>query len=107
MATTKEYYEYIMECLIKVGDITSKKMMGEYCIYYQDKLVALLCDNRLLVKQTDTSKRLLQNCALEYPNEGSKTLMYVVEELENLQLMKELLEGLYKELPEIKKKSKS
>ena len=106
MATSKEYHDYIVECLSKAGDITTKKMMGEYCIYYQGKLIGDLCDNRLLVKQAETSIRLLKNCQLEYPYEGSKTLMYVVEDFEDTDLMKELLNGLYAELPEPKKRNK-
>ena len=106
MATSKECHDYIVECLSKVGDITTKKMMGEYCIYYKGKLIGDLCDNRLLVKQTDTSIRLLKNCKLEYPYECSKTLMYVVEEIEDTDLMRELLEGLNTELPEPKKRKK-
>jgi TfoX/Sxy family transcriptional regulator of competence genes len=98
MATTKEYYEYIMECLNKAGEVTSRKMMGEYCLYFDGKLFGDICDNRLLVKQTETSKRLLADCPLEYPYEGSKTLMFLVSEFENPELMKELLEGMYKEL---------
>lgn len=104
MATSKEYHDYIVECLSKVSDITTKKMMGEYCIYYKGKLIGDICDNRLLVKQTDTSIRLLKNSKLEYPYEGSKTLMYVVEKLEDTDLMRELLEGLNTELPEPKKR---
>ena len=106
MATSKEYHDYIVECLSKAGDITTKKMMGEYCIYYQGKLIGDLCDNRLLVKQAETSIRLLKNCQLEYPYEGSKTLMYVVEDVEDKDLMSELLKGLYVELPEPKKRNK-
>lgn len=29
MATTKEYHDYIMECLNRTGEVTSKKMMDE------------------------------------------------------------------------------
>ena len=106
MATSKEYHDYIVECLSKVGDIATKRMMGEYCIYYHGKLIGDLCDNRLLVKLTDTSIRLLKNCKLEYPYKGSKTLMYVVEDFEDRDLMSKLLNGLYAELPEPKKRKK-
>jgi len=106
MATSKEFHDYVVECLSKVGDLTTKKMMGEYCIYYKGKLIGDLCDNCLLVKQTDTSNRLLKNCKLEYPYEGSKTLLYVVEKFEDTDLMRELLNGLYRELPEPKKRKK-
>ena len=98
MATTKEYHDYVIECLNKAGEITSRKMMGEYCLYYNGKLFGDICDNCLLVKQTETSKRLLADCPLEYPYEGSKNLMFLVSEFENPELMKELLEGMYKEL---------
>ena len=98
MATTKEYHDYVLECLNKAGEVTSRKMMGEYCLYYNGKLFGDICDNRLLVKQTETSKRLLADCPLEYPYEGSKTLMFLVSEFENPELMKKLLEGMYKEL---------
>ena len=60
MATTKEYYEYVMECLNKAGEVTSRKMMGEYCLYFDGKLFGDICDNRLLVKQTETSKNRLK-----------------------------------------------
>ncbi|NLB53801.1 MAG: competence protein TfoX [Syntrophomonadaceae bacterium] len=103
MATSKEYHDYVIECLSKAGNVTTKKMMGEYCVYYNGKLIGDICDSRLLIKQTDTSKRLLADCRLEYPYKGSKTLMYVVEEFENTDLMQELLEGLYAELPAKKK----
>lgn len=106
MSTTKEFHDYVIDCLSRAGEVTSKKMMGEYCIYYQGKLIGNICDNRLLLKQTDTSKKLLSDCNLEYPYEGSKTLMYAVEEIERSELIKELLNGMYQELPEPKKRKR-
>lgn len=99
MATTKEYYEYVMECLSKAGDVTVRRMMGEYCVYYNGKLIGDICDNRFLVKKTPSSEKLLEGGSLEYPYEGSKTLMYVLEELEEIDFIKQLLEGLFYDLP--------
>ncbi|HHV28149.1 MAG TPA: competence protein TfoX [Clostridium sp.] len=87
-----------------IGDITTRKMMGEYIVYYRGKHIGDICDNRFLVKRTSTSDRLLADCRLEYPYEGSKTLLYLVEEVENVDMIRELLEGFYTELPERKKK---
>lgn len=106
MATSKEYHDYVVECLSKAGEIQTKRMMGEYCVYYNGKLIGDLCDNKLLIKQTNTSKKLLSDCELQYPYEGSKTLMYVVEELENTDFICELLEGLFKDLPAPKSKQR-
>lgn len=98
MATTKEYHDYIMECLNKAGKVTSKKMMGEYCLYFNGILFGGIYDNRLLVKQTDASMKLLSDCPLELPYEGSKSPMFLVSEFENADFMKELLEGIIKDL---------
>lgn len=106
MATSKEFHDYAVECLSKAGEITTRKMMGEYCIYFQGKLIGDICDNRLLLKQTETSKRLLSDCELDYPYEGSKTLMIVVEDFENADLMYEVLNGMFDELPILKSKKK-
>ncbi len=104
MATTKEYHDYIVENLSVAGEIRTRKMMGEYLGYYREKLIGNICDNTLFLKQTDTSKKMLANCRLEYPYQGSKTLMYVAEEWENPDQLKTLLEGMYRELPPAKKR---
>ena len=102
--TSKNYLEYLLENLSETGYFTTRPMMGEYLLYLDGKYVGLICDNTLLVKQTPTSKALLKDCELLYPYEGSKTLMYAVEDIENRKLMTKLFEGLFEELPDKKKK---
>ena len=87
MATTKEFHDYVVGNLQRVGDVTTRKMMGEYCVYFQGKLIGDICDR-------------------DYPYEGSKTQMVIVEDVENEALMAEILQEMYKELPEPKKKAK-
>lgn len=96
MATTQEYCSYVLDCLPQ--DVTVRRMMGEYCLYYHGALVGLLCDNTLLVKRTPTSDSLLSGSTLQYPYTGSKTLMYAVEDLENREKMQQLFDGLFFEL---------
>lgn len=55
-------------------------------------------DNRFIVKKTETSKRLLADCSLELPYEGSKSMMFLVSEFENAEFMKELLAGMKTDL---------
>lgn len=104
MATTKEYFDYVMDCLSAVGDVSGRRMMGGYLIYYRGKLIADICDNCLFVKQTESSCALLPHAEKAYPYEGSRTLMLIVDEPENTQLMKKLFDGLYIDLPETEKK---
>lgn len=106
MATSKEFHDYVVENLHRAGNVTARKMMGEYCIYYQEKLIGDICDNCLFLKPTESVLRLMPDADRAYPYEGSKTLMVVVEDVENTELMIEVLSEMYKELPEPKKKTK-
>lgn len=104
MATTKDFHDYVMEQLSRVGEVSSRKMMGEYCVYYRGKLVADLCDNQLLLKSTPSVLRLLPDAPRAYPYEGSKALMTVVEDVENVLQLQQVFAAMYDELPEAKKK---
>lgn len=77
--------------------------MGEYLVYYRGKLVGDICDNCLFLKPTESVLRLMPDAERAYPYEGSKTLMAVVEDVENTGLMTEVLNSMYEELPEPKK----
>ena len=57
MATTKEYKNFILEQLDTLSDITYKKMMGEYLLYYKGVLIGGIYDNRLLLKIVSTNKK--------------------------------------------------
>lgn len=106
MATTQEFHDYVVENLRKAGDVSTRKMMGEYCVYYKGKLIGDICDNCLFLKPTESVLRLMPDADRGYPYEGSKTLMVVVDTIENEELMEEVLNEMYKELPEPKKKTK-
>ena len=101
-----EFNEYVREAFSSAGDIVIKSMMGGYLVYFNGKLIGDICDNELFMKRTLTSDRLLADCELRYPYEGSKTLMYVFDRFEDTALIQELLDGMYSELPE-KKASKA
>ena len=99
-----EYNEYVREALSAAGDIVIKSMMGGYLVYLNGKLIGDICGNELFLKRTPTSDRLLEDSELRYPYEGSKTLMHVFDKLEDTTLIRELLDGMYTELPEKKPK---
>ena len=102
-----EFNEYVRECFSSVGDIVIKSMMGGYLVYLNGKLIGDICNNEMFLKRTPTSDKLLADSELRYPYKGSKTLMYVFNRFEDADLIAELLEGMYAELPErISKKAK-
>ncbi len=99
-----EFNEYVRDSFSAAGDIVIKPMMGGYLVYFNGKLIGDVCDNELFLKRTPTSDRLLSDSELCYPYEGSKTLMHVFDRFEDTDLIAELLEGMYTELPEKKPK---
>ena len=99
-----EFNEYVHECFSAVGEIIIRPMMGGYLVYFNGKLIGDICDNELFLKRTPTSDKLLADSELRYPYEGSKTLMHVFDKFEHADLIAQLLEGMYAELPERKRK---
>ena len=106
MATSKEFCDYVLENLRRIGEVSARKMMGEYLVYYRGKLIGDICDNCLFLKPTESVLRLMPDAERDYPYEGSKTQMVVVDDVENMERMAELLNAMYEELPEPKKKTK-
>ena len=103
MASTKEYLDFILEQLSGLDEITYKAMMGEYIIYYRGKIVGGIYDDRFLVKNVKTAREMMPDADLELPYEGAKEML-IVDDVDNKEFLRELLEVMYDELPEPKKK---
>ncbi len=103
MASTKEYLEFIMEQLSDLEEISYRAMMGEYIIYYRGKVVGGIYDDRFLVKPTKSAVNMMPNADMELPYEGAKEML-LVDDVENRDFLRALLEAMYEELPAPKKK---
>ena len=103
MASTKEYLEFILEQLSDLEEISYRAMMGEYIIYYRGKVVGGIYDDRFLVKPTKSAVNMMPNADMELPYEGAKDML-LVDDVENREFLRELLEAMYDELPALKKK---
>ena len=105
MASSKEYLDFILEQLSELEEITYKAMMGEYILYYKNKVIGGLYDNRFLLKITESSEKFIPDAKIEIPYEGAKGML-LVDDSANKELPAELFEKMYEELPmpKIKKK---
>ena len=103
MASSKEYLDYILEQLSAVDDISYRAMMGEYIIYYRGKVVGGIYDDRFLVKATKSAVEMMPDADEELPYEGAKAML-LVDDVEDREFLKELLEAMYPELPAPKKR---
>ena len=103
MDSSKEYLDFILEQLSALDDISYRAMMGEYIIYYRGKIVGGIYDDRFLVKPTKSAMAMMPNADTELPYDGAKEML-LVDDVDNKEFLKELLEAMYPELPAPKKK---
>ena len=101
MATTSEFMEKIAPALAE-ADATVKKMFGEYGVYAQGKMYAVICDNRFLVKITPSSEALLPDAPRELPYAGAKPMLRADET--DRELMKALAVRVPADLPAPRKR---
>lgn len=107
MASSKQHVEYVTDQLniATGGEVSSRAMMGEYVLYYRDKVIGGIYDDRLLVKVTDSSTRLLADAPLEIPYEGAKEMLRI-DDVEDPAAIGTLFEAMYPELPARKPRKK-
>ena len=103
MASSKEYLDFILEQLSEMNDISYRAMMGEYIIYYRGKVIGGIYDDRFLVKPTRSAVTMMPDADMELPYDGAKEML-LVDDVDNKEFLRELLDAMYEELPAVKKK---
>ena len=103
MPSAKGYLDFILEQLPHTDEITYRAMMGEYILYFRGKVFGGIYDDRFLVNPTKSAKELMKDASLELPYEGAKEML-LVDNVEDREFLRELLDAMYDELPELKKK---
>lgn len=78
MATQQATVDFILKALGQPRRFSARAMFGEYALYADGRVVALICDDQLYVKITEASREL-DNCDRDSPYPGAKP-HYVVEE---------------------------
>ena len=107
MASDKNFVEFVLEQIKNAGEITAKKMFGEYGIYTDEKLFGLICDNKLFIKPTNSGRAFIGNVVEASPYEGAKPSFLIEEKIEDGEWLSELVRISVKELREPKPKRKN
>jgi TfoX/Sxy family transcriptional regulator of competence genes len=107
MAIQKETIEFILEKLRDRKRFSARAMFGEYAIYADGKVVALVCDDQLYVKILPASAELENVCEKGSPYPGAKAHYIVDEEqLSTIENIPEILYAISESLPKKIKKVK-
>lgn len=104
MASNQEFVDYIVEQLFSCGTVTSRKMFGEFALYCDDKVVALICDDQLFVKPTEKGRTFIGNVVEAAPYPGAKNYFLIEEKIEDAEWLSRLIKITCKELPKPQKK---
>lgn len=104
MSSSEEYREYVLELLSGLEEVSYRKMMGEYVLYYRSKVVGGIYDDRFLLKVTPASERLLPEAPRAIPYEGAKEMFLV--EVEDRDALRDVVDAMWEEVPAPKKRNK-
>lgn len=105
MASNPDFVQNVCDQMRGAGNITYKKMFGEYGIYCNGKIIGLVCDNQFFLKPTEGGKKVLGAVIEEPPYEGAKPY-FKIDEIDDRELLETAAKATYDELPEPKPKKR-
>ncbi|MCB6177879.1 TfoX/Sxy family protein [Rhodobacter sp. Har01] len=103
MATRAETIDHLLDLLSDLP-LSSRKMFGEYALYLEDKVVALVCDDQLFLKPTAGALAALPGCATGHPYPGAKQHLLVTDALDDPDRVSRALRAIAADLPPPKPK---
>jgi len=107
MSTTQNTVDFLLEQLGTLKPVSARKMFGEYALYYQAKVVALICDDQLFVKPTEAGRTFLKEVEEKPAYPGAKPYFLISgEKWDDAEWLSELIKLTAQELPVPKPKRK-
>ena len=98
MASSREYLTFVLDQLSGLDGITYRGMMGEFILYFRDRIVGGIYDDRLLVKPVPAALELMPDAPCELPYPGAKEML-LVEDVDDADFLRTLFLAMFDELP--------
>lgn len=105
MASHSDFVEYIADQCAGAGEITVKKMFGDYGIYCNGKIFGLICDDCFYLKPTEVLGSMLHTIDMRPPYNGAKDYYYIAD-VDDRDYLSSLVRETCKVLPEPKPKKR-
>lgn len=104
MATSVEYIDFVREKLDRFGSVRTRKMFGEYMVYFNGRPILTVCDNTVFIKKFPELSEIMNGMPCGFPYEGAKE-SYILD-IENVELLDQVIPilGNIVPLPKPKKK---
>ena len=107
MASDKKTVDFVLDQLRGAGTVTAKMMFGEYGLYCDERIVALVADNQLFVKPTNAGRAFAAGIEEAPPYPGAKPYLLVQERLDDPEWLTELVRITTASLPKPAPKKKA
>lgn len=105
MGSTRGTVDFIVDQAAKAGAVSAKKMFGEYGVYCDGKMVAVVCDDQLFIKPNPAARAYLGTPVEAPPFPAAKPWFLIDgEHWEDAAWLSELFRISALSLPEPKKK---
>ena len=102
MSSSNAYLDFVLGQLSELGGVSYRPMMGEYVMYYRDKVIGGIYDDRFLIKPTKSVVDMMPDAARETPYPGAKEM--ILADIDDRALISNVIKAMYDELPAAKKK---
>ncbi len=99
MSSDASFAEYVCGQASGAEPVLLKKMFGEYALYLDGKVVALVCDNQLFVRPSDEGRTILGRVREEPPFPGAKPHFLIDDGLDDRASMQRLFVATARALP--------
>lgn len=106
MSSDQEFVDFIVDQIENAGEITAKKMFGEYGVWSDGKIFALICDNKLFIKPTEAGRVFINDVVEAPPYPGAKPSFLIEDKIDDREWISNLVRITLNELPEPKPKTK-
>jgi len=106
LASDIDFVKYCAEQMSRAGTVSYRLMFGDYAVYCEGKVVALICDDQLFIKPTEAGREFIGEPALAPPYPGAKDFFLIEEQVEDADWLGELVRRTERELPVPKPKKK-
>jgi TfoX/Sxy family transcriptional regulator of competence genes len=104
MTSDLEFVEYVCDQIRDAGRVRSRKMFGEFAVYCDDKVVALVCDDQLFVKPTPGGRAYIGEPVESPPYPGARPHFLIEDRIDDREWLAGLIEVTVLELPAPKPK---
>jgi len=105
MASDIGFVEYVCEQIRGAGKVSHRRMFGEFAVYCDGKVVALVCDNQFFLKPTAAGKALLDRVKEAPPYPGAKPYYLIDAQLDDAEAAAAIVRATADALPAPKLKT--